>query len=314
MENRSTFILMVLETLKRYSNESKYLTQAEIAEYIKKDYGVSCERKAIHSALMGIEEIYPDLVEKGKKGVAIIERQFSKEEVIPLMMALKSFKGLSTSLTNTIIKKLKEEFSINEDFPISDTSLNRLKVENIEVYNNMAILFDAIKEKKYVSLKYNNGHQKSRNVTFCPHYIFVSQEEFKVLVTYSKDTDFKIYNLDSITELRIRDDKSGYRLQENPKYKYFDIDQFTNEHLYWYEKEAITAKIKMEKDTNKKQIIKWFGKQANFISDDIVEITNDIDSLYFWLKDYSEYLEVLEPIELREKLFDYGKHLTEKYK
>ena len=178
----------------------------------------------------------------------------------------------------------------------------------------MAILFDAIKEKKYVSLKYNNGHQKSRNVTFCPHYIFVSQEEFKVLVTYSKDTDFKIYNLDSITELRIRDDKSGYRLQENPKYKYFDIDQFTNEHLYWYEKEAITAKIKMEKDTNKKQIIKWFGKQANFISDDIVEITNDIDSLYFWLKDYSEYLEVLEPIELREKLFDYGKHLTEKYK
>ncbi len=315
MENRSIFILQVLEVLKRYSNENNYLTQNQVIDYLEKDFQVISERKAISKAYKGIEEIYPGLIERNDKNmVAIVERTFTKDEVIPMMMAIYSFKGFSTALTNQLIDKLKSDFSLKEKFPSSHTVTNSLKNENKEVIFNFSVLSEAIARDKYVSFTYSNNQEKISKRIVCPHYIFISQDDFKLIASFKKEGKFIIFNLDSISNIRIEENKDGFRLQENPKYKNFDIDKFTNEHLYWFQNEAITAKIKIQKNTNKKQIIKWFGRQAKFIDDETVEITNDIDSLYFWLKDYSEYLEVIEPPELRNKLFEYGKLLIEKYK
>lgn len=316
MEDKSIFVLQVLEVLKRHSNENNYLTQNEVVDYLKKDFNVDSERKAVGRAYKTIDRIYPDLIERGdnNKGVAIIERTFSKDEVIPMIMALYSFKGFSTNLTNQLVDKLKSGFSLKDKFPNSRAIANSMKIENAEVIYNFSILSEAIAKSKYVSFLYTNNSEKQKKRTVCPHYLFVCQEEFKLIGSFRKEGNFTVFNLDSISDIQILEDKDGFYLQDNPKYKDFNIDQFTNEHLYWFQKDAITAKIKMQSETNKKQIIKWFGKQATFYDGNIVEIKNDIDSLYFWLKDYSEYLEVIEPVELRERLYEYGKALVEKYK
>ncbi len=316
MEDRSVFALQVLEVLKRHSNENNYLTQKDVIDYLKKDFNVDAKRRSIKGAYDAIDKVYPDLIEKASnnKGVAIIDRTFSKDEVIPMIMALYSFRGFSTKLTNQLVEKLKSGFSLRDKFPSASAITNNRKIENAEVIYNFSIISEAIAKRKYISFLYNNGSDKSRRRSVCPHYLFVSQEEFKLIASFRMAGNFTIFNLESISDIQILEDKDGFLLQDNPKYKDFNIDQFTNEHLYWFKENAITAKIKMQSDTNRKQIIKWFGKQATFLDDGIVEIKNDIDSLYFWLKDYSEYLEVLEPVELRQKLYEYGKKLADKYK
>lgn len=316
MEDKSIFVLQVLEVLKRHSNENNYLTQSQIIDYLRNDFNVESERKAIGRACDTINRIYPNIIEKApnNKGVAIIERTFDKDEVIPMIMALYSFRGFSTKLTNQLVEKLKSGFSLKDKFPNSGAITNNRKIENAEVIFNFSIISEAIARNKYISFLYTNGSEKQKRRSVCPHYLFVSQEEFKLIASFRKTGNFTIFNLESISDIEIMEDRDGFLLQDNPKYKDFDIDKFTNEHLYWFKEDAITAKIKMQSPTNKKQIIKWFGKQATFLEEDIVEIKNDIDSLYFWLKDYSEYLEVIEPIELRQRLYEYGKALAEKYK
>ncbi len=318
MDNRSTFVLQVYEILRKYSNEEHYLTQAMILDYLYKDYGVKAERKAVGSAIENIDAVYPDLIERStdskNKGVAIIERTFSKEEVVMMMMAIYSFKGFSSNMTNQLTEKLKSDFSLKDKFPASHTVTNAQKIENQEVVYSFSLISEAIARNKKITFSYRNSSGKTRTHTVCPHYVFVSMEEFRLLATYSKGKSFIIFNLEFISDVKILEDKDGYHIQEIPKYKDFDIDKFTNEHVYWFEKDPITAKIKMLRPTNRTQIIKWFGKQATFYDDDTVEIRNDIDSLYFWLKDYSEYLEVLEPKELKVRLYEYGKSLIDKYK
>lgn len=318
MDGRREFVLQVYEVLRKHSNENNFLTQQDIIDYLDKDFNVHSERKSIAKAINAINSVYEDCVVKSdsRKGFAITERNFSKDEIIPIMMAIYSFKGFSSQLTNQITEKLKSDYALNEHFPASHTVTNSLKNENKEVIYNFSIISEAIANKKLISYSYTNEAGKKNNRTICPHYIFVSQEEFRLLATFnnSPKAKFYVYSLDKMTDVKIVEDSIAYKLQDIEKYKDFDIDKYLNEHLYYFSKPAITAKIKMKSESNKSQIIKWFGKQAKFLANDIVEITNDVDSLYFWLKDYAEYLEILEPEELRNKLYEYGQKLIDTYK
>jgi predicted DNA-binding transcriptional regulator YafY len=318
MDNRSVFTLQVLEILRRYSNEEHYLTQSMIMDYLDKDYGVCVDRKSVGNAIIALDSIYPDLIEKSrdrkKPGVAILERTFSREEVIMMMMAIYSFKGFSSKMTKQLTDKLISDFSLRDQFPSSHTVTNAQKIENPEVVYNFSIISEAIAKMKRITFDYTNGSGKTRKRNVCPHYVFVSKEEFKLLATFTKERAFTIFNLESMTNIQLLEDSNGYHIQDIERYKDFDIDRFTNEHMYWFEKDPITVRLKMRNPTNRTQIIKWFGKQATFLDGDIVEIKNDIDSIYFWLKDYGEYLDVLEPQELKDRLYEYGKKLVETYK
>ena len=88
------------------------------------------------------------------------------------------------------------------------------------------------------------------------------------------------------------------------------------EHLYMFAGESVSAKFKA-KNYIIDQVIDWFGKDVKIApeNDDecTVSVTVNKESFFHWALQYGMHIEVLEPLDIRQKVIDSIKTIGEKY-
>jgi hypothetical protein len=96
-----------------------------------------------------------------------------------------------------------------------------------------------------------------------------------------------------------------------------DLPTHMAEHIYMMSGESSRVKFRADQCIVT-EIIDWFGKDVKFSdeTDDAVTVTVKVNekAMFYWLMQYGEYVEVLEPKTLRKRVQDTAQQISEKYR
>ena len=107
--NKKLLIIYILEVLQKYSDKNHWLTQADIIEMIKQDYGMDSERKAISRNLkLLIDHGYNIERNESVGGYCLTETDFSPEDVFMLWEGLMASKYISAEEMKGLVNKLNK--------------------------------------------------------------------------------------------------------------------------------------------------------------------------------------------------------------
>ena len=314
--------LLVLDILRENSDENHILSVKDIQALLEARYGLVLERRAIYSNLeilaqQGYE--ISDFKDNGK-GYYLVSRQFDKGEVLLLCNAIhashfisqKQSKKLIDALLATQSKYDQKEFTDKVYMP------NPQKTENKQLMFNVEIVSEAIRERKmlqFTYLKYGKDKKlvarRPEPYLVEPRYIVYADSKAYMIITSPHHDGFTHYRLDKVADAIILNEKSRKLPKDMDAYEY------ARNKLFMYSGEMETVTLRCDEKIMD-QMIDIFGTEMNiaFGDDGFFTInvkTSETGALYL-AQQFMEYIEILNPVELREQFKANLKNAVKKYK
>ena len=336
---RKSLAPALLEILRRYSDENHRLSQKEIAELLYKDYGKTVDRKTLSRNLKSLIDIGYDIEysERTRKNADIkqtvmtdfyINREFSESELRVIIDYL-MFARLPYSACEKLIEKLKNLASSHFAPKVRHvTNLQQTSVENKQLFYTIDILSEAIHKNKQVSFNYNKyGKDKKLHpnlysdgnikiFTINPYQTIYSCGRYYLIGNLDKYDNLSHWRIDKITDIQILDTASKKMKTVKGAEHGIDLAKHFVEHIYMFSGEIITARFTADSFLVD-DIVDWFGMGAKIIDkgDDKIEVAVRVNetAMLFWCLQYGGYVELTEPLSLREKIADKIKIMAEKY-
>ena len=104
-EPKKTLIIRILQVLEKYSDMETPLTQSQIIEHIKKDFGTDCERKAVARNIAVLRDIGFD-IETVADGAYLATRTFENSELRVLIDGVLCSRHINAKHSADLVKKL----------------------------------------------------------------------------------------------------------------------------------------------------------------------------------------------------------------
>jgi len=326
MENKKASLVYILKILKEESDENHFLTQQQISDLIYKRFSIRLERKAISRSLLLLEELGYDVNKNKGGGYALFARQFDDSEIQYLIDAIFSSKSIAGKEAEKLCEEISQDLSKykRKDFSYLNKNFDVNRTQNRAVFYNIDLISEAIKNKKQISFQYliydENGklclkRDGWRNKGFSPYYLINNFGRYYLIGSS--------FRFDSITCLRV-EFMTNIEIQEydaKPKVdvlgRNFSISKYINEHVYTFGGKVITAEIKIYDEHVIHDLFDWFGKNVKISKKSdltTAKIKANENAFFYWCLQYGHDIEVLTPIELRQKVIDELNHMLEKYK
>ena len=265
----------------------------------------------------------------------------SKEKIIRKLITLssKNFPKYSPYIsenTRTISKKIAGVF---EDS----------RVDEIALKNNLQVIRTAIEANKGAGLKisfYFNGYDENKKLkarvdangaklryVVNPYYIIMYNGKPYLICATEPHDDVAIYRIDLMseitTEIKASLAKDGKMISEKrrPKseikglpmeWKSKEASKFQTEHLYMYYGKPESISLKIDKDRYT-LLHDYFGDRYQFVEHiddtwDCIEVECVPDAMISWAMQCSDFVEVLQPESLRQRILGKCKSLAERYR
>lgn len=313
--NKKLLIIYILKILQEYSDQNHFLTQSDIIKKLLNSYGMECERKAVSQNINSLIDVGYDIVKMPKGGYYLSERGFDPSEITFLIDAVFSSKVISGKQTKDLVEKLSNFLSkhqrkkYNYLYKAEEVS----KSLNKQVFYNIDVINQAIEENKQISFLYNKygankkltPRQKGRDYLVNPYFMINNNGKYYLVCNYDYFNEIANYKIDLITDIKIVDAPiKPITMLENFE-NGIDIAKYINENIYMFGGKTIEAKIKLENDYAVNDVVDWFGKNVRITEggDDFIAIIKASRlAIYYWCLQYSSHTELLQPLELREKL------------
>ena len=157
--NKKSLNIMILQILKKYTDENHSLTQQQIIKYLDLEYGMECDRRSVKSNVLSLKEMGDELGFEidMSDGYRMISREFDDAELRILIDSVLFSKSISTKQAKGLIEKLRNLSSKYFNAKVSHVSncpeLNR--TINKQAMYSLDAINDAISEKKKISFIYN---------------------------------------------------------------------------------------------------------------------------------------------------------------
>ena len=321
-------ILYLLKVLKEETNETHPLTQQELAEKIEKLSGIVCERKSIASNISNLIDFGYDIQKPiGMRGYYLAERDFEPSEISFLVDALFSSKSLNGKQAQNLAKKLfgcLSKFD-RKDYKFIFKADDIIRTNNKLIFYTIDVLNEAIESGKKVKFNYNRYNsdklkqdkQSAKTYIISPYFMVNSQGRYFLVCSSDFHNDLANYKIDLISNIEILDERikpiTSIKGYENG----IDKVKYANDNIYMFGGNVVKAKLKIDNDYAENYIYEWFGKNARiYKKDDITfaDITANENALVYWALQYGGNVELLEPIETREKIKQEVEKLVKKYK
>ena len=317
IENKKASILLVLKTLERYTDEEHYLTQQEIIDKIKGNYGISLERKSIAFAIELLQELEYDINKGSKGGYALFSRNLDNSEVKFLIDAIFSSKVINGKQARELADKLSSQLSIyqRKEYNYLYKTTDIARTNNNEVFYNIEMINEAMKQNKRIGFNYleydKHGNLRTRFNNYqyivSPYYLVNNFGKYYLLCNYrEKYAAIQIFRLDMMVNLEIKEDwaikplKSLQGIEPN-----FSITEYLNDHIYMLGGEVVKAKLLIEKEFAVQYVMDWFSNnvELDMEGDNIIAyVKSNEKALIYWIMQYGENIKLLGPSSLVEKL------------
>lgn len=312
-------------------------------EFTKKEYEELCSGRyeAKHGELL--PGVYSVCSEKSRIGFWI-ENELSNEEMKYLLDSVLYSKILPHKKVEDFIKRIITNSS--KDFRDSVKYFENMKKQihmlDIDVLENLRVIQTAIKNHSRIEYvlnayrwsynpkkrKYEIRLEKCReNKYICSPYdiVFNSGRYYLIAgnVFQEKNGGYYYARLDLMTDIKELEEKAVTKEAAGVT---FSQDLFKhrvqNQHIYSGEVDTVRLKV----DTNIcQQIVDSFGDEftvervklsEEFIGEESIELTVTVnkESFIFWILQYGQHVEVLEPKEYRQTVADIVTAIANKYR
>lgn len=265
----------------------------------------------------------------------------SKEKIIRKLITLssKNFPKYSPYIsenTGTISKKIAGVF---EDLRVDEAALkNNLQVIRKAIEANkgagvkIAFHFNGYDENKKLKARVDSNGNKLRYVVN-PYYIIMYNGKPYLICATDPYDNVAIYRIDLMSEItteikpslakdgtmigekrRPKSEIKGLPMDWNSK----EASKFQTEHLYMYYGKPESISLKIDKDRYT-LLHDYFGDRYQFVEhiDDIwdcIEVRCVPEAMVSWVMQCSDFVEVLQPESLRQRIQEKCKALAERYK
>jgi predicted DNA-binding transcriptional regulator YafY len=199
---------------------------------------------------------------------------------------------------------------------------------NKQLFLTIEILDEAISKGRQVSFIYSeygadkklhprkNAAGEVREYIINPYQIAAVNGRYYLICNYDKYDNVSHYRLDRITNIKLLD-SAAKPLRDVAGWKNgLNLPKHMAEHIYMFAGESAVVKFRAQNHLIG-EIMDWFGSEAAFSNDtgETVEVRVSVNAqaMVFWALQYGQYVEVLEPKELRENIKEAAATIAEKY-
>lgn len=264
---------------------------------------------------------------------------FSYQEIDRLIEGIQFSKILTTVEANKIIEKIKKLTNRHYSNITSQiyTVPEFATAPQEQLKENLKTLQTAIADKVKITFVFN-GYDKNKQLvpfrekryTVSPYYVVAYNGKYYLLANTDYFDNVSIYRVDLMSAIEIpeRNEKNGKKGIDAKKMsevkglkEKWDPDDFMIKHLnmFYDEPETITLKIRNNRYT---LVHDWFGDHYTTVKKrdqnldeqyDLIRVCCSPNAIINWALQYSDYVEVVEPVEIRNAVVKRLKDTLEKY-
>ena len=324
--DKKSSLLYVLKILEEWTDEKHLMTYAMIIDKLYAVYGVEIERKTVASNVDVLIEQGFDIVKCGKNGLYLGERDYEDGELLFLIDAIYSSKSMPTAYAKDLVSRLTKRFSKfkRKRFNHLEKIDDEKNTDNKQVFYTIEILNDAIERKKKVEFQYaaynTNKELKLKGdgkvYKISPYFMVNNRGKYYLVCNYDKYNDLSNYKIECISNIKVLDEDVK-PIEKIDGGENFSIKEYIKEHIYMMTGKTVNAKVKISNENKVNDFIDWFGKDVFFnkTGDEVfASLKVNEESLIYWSLQYGEHVEVIEPIETREKIKTALENILKKYK
>lgn len=320
MNSKRLIGIFILEILDRYSDCRRRLSQKEILTYLDKEYNIVITRKTLSEYIYEMREAgYIN----GVRGV-YKEKQFSDNELRLLVDGVLFGQHVPEKNATALINKLKQLSSNGMSNRIKHICyLERINhTINENLYDIIDMLDYAIEKNKKVELTLcafdiNGNLQNWGTKIVDPYYLVTDKCKYYLICYAGRNDDLENRRLDRISDVKVLEE---YRTPIKKLKKYsngFDLADYMKEHIYMFSGDSKTIIIRIRRK-NIGDLIDWYGREFRLIEEDSEYVTIRLEAnenaVFYWALQYGQVAEILNPIQLRERITVTLDEMLEKYK
>lgn len=311
-EPKKLALLRIWQIFKEYSDYNHPLTQDDIAAHLEKDYGIVVERKAIGRNIALLKEAGIEI--ESRRAGSYLVRDFEDSELRLLIDSVLCSKHITAKYSKDLIERLCGlsntyfRSHLKNIYTVEDWN----KTENRVLFFNIELIDMAIEQGKQIHYDYNKFGidrklHKSSQQYVSPYQLILHNQRY-YLMAYSEYWGNMVYHrLDHITNMTIMD-QPAFPLRSVPGFELgINYKELTTAMPYMYSDKPELVKLRADAMILD-QIVDWFGSEARILKekDDEkklrVTIKASPTAMSHWAMQYLNYVEVLEPVSLREKI------------
>lgn len=318
MGQKSLAPLQILKILRKYSDKEHVLTQNQIARYLERDYDIVIERKTVARNLDNLTAAGYQ-IEQTPKGVYLEdEREFDDSELRLLIDSVLFSEHISANYARALIDKLQKLGSVDLRRSLGEIRrTNQIQRGNFTgLFYTIELISSAINKNRRVRFIYNEyGLDKQLHPVFdspikvSPYRLFAANGHYYMLGRFEEAGVIESFRIEKITEI-----KKAEEIEK--RNSAFDIDAYLRAHPYLYPGQMVDIKIKMIVRLAD-ELVDTFGNQFTVLKEEgpyaVISLRAGWTDMLDWAKRFAEYVEVLSPQSLRNKLRKIAFPTVEKY-
>ena len=312
-EPKKLALLRIWQILQKHSDYDHPLTQEDIINHLRCDYGIEMERKAVEKNLSELREAGIDIGSR-RAGCYLNSREFEDSELKLLIDGVLQSRHITAKHSKDLIERLcglsnkyfrshvKDVYSVNE----------WSKTENQAIFYNIDLVSEAIATGKQVQYDYNKYGidaklHKSSSQRISPYQLILHNQRY-YLMGHSEHWNHMVFHrMDRISNMLIYEEPAtpitSIRGYENG----IDFKRISSSMPYMYS--APPERIEFIADEYIiDQVVDWFGKDIKMtrLPEDEkkikVELIASPNAMQYWALQYLTPVEVIKPESLREKI------------
>ena len=322
--NKKMLNMLILEILRKYSDEQHSLTQQDIIKLLDKNYGMECDRRSVKNNILSLKEMGYDI--SMEKGYKLLSREFDDAELRILIDSVLFSKSISTRQAKGLIEKIRDIASNYFNVKVSHVSnlpdLNR--TQNKQAMYSLDSINDAVADKKKIAFIYNTvgtdfkmHPRREEPYIVNPYQIVANNGKFYLIGNYDKYDNVAHFRIDRMTDVRVLNEKAKPMKQIPELENGLNLPKHMAEHVYMFSGPSKNIKLETTADMMS-ELTDWFGTDFRIVSKKNDRITIRVscneEAMRFWALQYGPYVEVLEPESLRNRLKEDINGMAKKYK
>lgn len=323
--NKKMLNMLILDILKEYSDEEHKLTQQEIIRLLKLNYDMECDRRSVKNNVLHLKEMGYDIAMED--GYYLQSREFEDAELRMLIDSVLFSKNLTQKQAKSLVERLKglgnRYFSAKVKHICNLPDLYH--ADNKQLWYALDAVNDAIAEKKKISFTYNSYgldfklHSKREEpYIVSPYQIVASNGRYYLIGNYDKYDNVSHYRLDRMTDVTIVNEKAKAKEKITEFADGYNLPKHMAEHIYMFSGASERVKLRVP-ESMMDEMIDWFGKDFRILKSDVegmmeIVVNCNENAMFFWALQYGPYVEVMEPIVLRDRIREAVAGMTRKYR
>ena len=297
--------ICILEVLKEYSDEEHILPMREIIAKMQSLYGIKIDRRTVYGAVALLIELGYDIsiYEDNGVGYYLRSRELEQSEVLLLTDAVYSFPFIPAKQTEQLVQKLQKQLSVHQRKRYRYLTIARQdrKTDNRQVFWNIEQLDEAIEQKKKVRLSYlhyglDKKQHKTSTYTLSPFEMVYMNERYYLICVPDHDPHTRLYRIDRMRDIQILDE---FRSETNAVRQ--EAQDAVYAHVGEPERIVMYCDLAILDD-----VIDRFGTDIQLCERDENTFTASFTApprgIKFWALQYLPYVEIIEPVWLREEV------------